>query len=92
MGFDTLKFVLPAGALKVETEFNLGFCKEIQRGHDGQVVHWDNCTKILNDNENPENRMLDISECRNETGYDKSHDCLDGIQDISKCMGGNIFW
>lgn len=93
MGFDTLKFVVPAAALKVENEFNLGFCKEIQRGVHGAFspqVKWDECTKLNGTRaSSPENTILDISECKNDkTRYDDSHDCLDGIMDISRCMEG----
>ena len=94
MGFNTYKFSLPKRAYQVETELNLGFCKEIQRGvKEGLKTHkvpWNMCTKIKNNDPNPENRMLDISVCKKQKGYDVSHDCLDGILDISKCMEGNV--
>ena len=102
MGFDAYKFVIPADALKVETELNIGYCKEIQNGlietfggafdpkQAYTTVDWDNCTTLVSFSENPEDTILDISKCRGEKGYDMSHDCQDGIQDISKCMEGNI--
>lgn len=93
MGFNTLKFVMPQDVFKVETELNLGFCKEIQRGaKDGsrtRQVPWDKCTKLKSDSPNPEKRLLDISRCRKSNGYDRSHDCIDGVMDISKCTEGN---
>ena len=96
MGFNTLKFVMPRDVFKVETELNLGFCKEIQRGvKDGsktRQVPWDKCTKLISDNPDPEQRVLDISRCRKSKGYDRSHDCLDGVMDISKCTEGSVTW
>jgi len=101
MGFDTYKFVVPKQALKMETEYNLGFCKEVQRGViTGDVIKhyhkadWTSCVKYPNEitydttKPNPEDTIIDISDCKNETWYDMSHDCLDGIMDISKCMEG----
>ena len=94
MGFDVLKFVLPASVLKIETELNLGFCKEIQRGvKNGFQTHkvpWDKCTKTVIDASDPEHKILDISDCKRHKGYDPSHDCTDGTLDISKCMEGKI--
>ena len=107
MGFDTYKFVVPAEALKVETELNLGYCKEIQRGNivvetdeDSRnkttmyyKVDWDTCTKMVSFNANPEDTIIDISDCKGEditSGYDMNHHCRDGILDISKCMGGRV--
>ena len=94
MGFQTLKFVMPQNVFKVETDLNLGFCKEIQRGaKDGsktRKVPWNRCTKIKSDSLNPEMRILDISRCRESKGYDRSHDCIDGVMDISKCTEGTF--
>ena len=94
MGYDTFKFVMPEEVFKVETELNLGFCKEVQRGikygFKTHKVPWDKCTRILKENPNPENRILDISKCKKSKGYDVSHDCLNGILDISKCTEGNV--
>lgn len=101
MGFDTYKFVIPSQALKAETELNIGYCKEIQRGvikmegprnktQNYYEVDWDNCIEMVSFSENPEDTILDISKCKNETGYDLAHDCHDGVQDISKCMEGTI--
>ena len=107
MGFDTYKFAVPAAALKMETELNLGYCKEIQRGrieidqHNETTdktatyysVDWDSCTEMVSFASSPEDTILDISKCKGEdvtSGYDMSHDCRDGIQDISRCMGGIV--
>ena len=108
MGFETYKFVVPAEALKMETELNLGYCKEIQRGiidieldefgnktSNYYTVDWDNCTKMVSFESNPEDTIIDISDCKGDpedktSGYDMSHDCRDGIQDISRCMGGRV--
>ena len=102
MDVETYKFVVPKEALSVTTEYNLGYCKEVQRGivekstmEDGTVkqtlhtVDWDSCVKYVSFNENPEDSVIDISACKLEKGYDVSHDCKDGILDISKCMEGN---
>ena len=51
-------------------------------------VDWDNCVEVLSSDANPENTLLDISKCRQEKGYDISHDCQNGVQDITKCMEG----
>ena len=100
MDMDTLKFVVPSGALKMETELNIGFCKEIQRGvwvKDGlrnkfETVDWESCIEEVSFSPNPEDTILDISKCKNATGYDISHDCKDGAMDLTKCMAGiNIF-
>ena len=92
MDIDTLKFVVPAGALKMETEMNIGFCKEIQRGvfvgRKFETVDWDSCIEEVSFSSNPEDTILDISKCKNSTGYDISHDCKDGAMDLTKCMEG----
>ena len=93
MGIDVLKFVMPPEVLKMNTELNLGFCKEAQRGvklrFETYTVPWDDCTKRLSsDISDPETIYLDISECKKHKAYDWSHDCLDGTLDISKCMEG----
>ena len=97
MDIDTLKFVVPASALKMETELNIGFCKEIQRGvwvKDGsyknkfETVDWESCIEEVSFSPNPEDTILDISKCKNATGYDISHDCKDGAMDLTKCMAG----
>ena len=104
MGFETYKFAVPKEALKMETEYNLGYCKEIQRGKIvdcGGIINpqkcleevdWDSCVKIENDaiKPNPEDTFIDISACKEDPAYDESHDCYDGIMDISKCMEGSI--
>ena len=98
MGFDTLKFAVPREALKASTELNLGYCKEIQKGVWGKdednhdilmVVDWDNCTDIVSFGPGPEDTVLNITRCKEEPGYDWSHDCNDGVMDLSKCMEGN---
>ena len=75
MGFETYKFAVPKEALKMETEYNLGYCKEIQRGKIvdcGGIINpqkcleevdWDSCVKIENDaiKPNPEDTFIDIS-------------------------------
>ena len=102
MGFDTYKFVIPEQALKAETELNIGYCKEIQKGvivkdtdrkqsQTLKTVDWDECTEVVKFRANPEDTILNISKCRDEEGYDMFHDCHDGVQDISKCMEGKIF-
>ena len=97
MGFDTLKFKVTPNALKVSTELNIGFCKEIQKGvwdkstSELLTVNWDECTDIVSFGATPEDTELDISRCKEEPGYDWSHDCNDGVMDITKCMEGNIF-
>ena len=97
MDIDTFKFVVPAGALKMETELNIGFCKEIQRGvwvkdglinHKLETVDWDSCIEEVSFDSNPEDTILDISKCKNSSGYDISHDCKDGAMDLTKCMEG----
>ena len=93
MGIDVLKFVMPPEVLKMNTELNLGFCKEAQRGvksgFKAYTVPWDDCTKRLpSDISDPETVYLDISECKKHKAYDWSRDCLDGTLDISKCMEG----
>lgn len=104
MGVDTLKFTVPKEALSLTTEYNLGFCKEVQRGvveiltdlesgKDKQTLHevdWDSCVEYVTFEENPEDSIIDISKCKEQKGYDLSHDCKDGMLDISKCMEGKI--
>lgn len=100
-GVKSYKFVVPKEALDVSTEYNLGFCKEVQRGviektkfkdgSGGQEYHtvdWDACVEYESFQENPEDSKINIEACKNQTGYDRSHDCKAGILDISKCMEG----
>ena len=60
MDIDTYKFVVPKEALSVTTEYNLGYCKEVQRGiiekitlengtvyHELHTVDWDSCVKYV---------------------------------------------
>ena len=98
MDIDTLKFSVPAGALKMETELNIGFCKEIQRGifvgggfnPPFETVDWESCIEEVSFSSNPEDTILDISKCKNASGYDISHDCKDGAMDLTKCMEGKV--
>ena len=68
MDIDTLKFVVPAAALKMETELNIGFCKEIQRGvfvGEGfrakfETVDWESCIEEVSFGSNPEDTILNI--------------------------------
>ena len=107
MGVKALKFAVPKEALTAATEYNLGFCKEIQRGvieakedsniRSGEdleyhVVDWDSCVEYVSFKENPEDSTINITKCKEQKGYDWSHDCKDGIQDISKCMEGNNWY
>ena len=73
---------MPARALQVNTTLNLGFCKQIQ-----PEVDWDNCTVEETSNPNPEDTILDISSC--QANFTAASECMDGVQDITKCMEGN---
>ena len=39
--------------------------------------------------ENPEETKINITNCTTHAYYDWSHDCKDGILDLTKCMEGN---
>ena len=93
-----MKFSVPKEALSLTTEYNLGFCKEVQRGvvdTSGRKQHyyevdWDSCVEYVTFAENPEDSLINITKCKEQPGYDWSHDYKDGMLDISKCMEGNI--
>ena len=75
MGIDVLEFVIPPEILKMNTELNLGFCKETKRGvklgAKTYTVPWDDCTKRLSsDITNPETLYLDISDFKKHKAYD----------------------
>ena len=52
-------------------------------------MDWDNCVEYVSYNENPEETKINITNCKTHPYYDWTHDCRDGILDITKCMEGN---
>ena len=54
------------------------------------VVDWDSCVEYVSFEGNPEDSTINITKCKEQKGYDLSHDCKDGMLDISKCMEGKI--
>ena len=62
--------------------------REKSEGLEYIQVDGDSCVEYVSFEETPEDSKINITKCKEQKGYDLSHDCKDGMLDISKCMEG----
>ena len=74
-GIFVKRFYVPAEAFQINTTANIGYCMEYEKD-----VPWNECLQPTDDPD-----ILDISQCTEHPDY--SGHCIDGILDITKCMG-----